>query len=112
MRQPQPGALDQRVRLQRRIETDDGAGGVARSWADLPHADVWAQVRTRASREGLIEGRMVAVQATVFTIRWRGDVDETCRLIWGGETWNIRAVLRHGDRVPYLAVEAERGVAE
>lgn len=109
---PHAGALDQIIRLQRRVETDDGAGGVERSWADLMPAEVWASVRTRASREGLAEGRLVAVQATVFTIRWRGDVDETCRILWCGEAWNIRGVMRQGDRALYLALEAERGVAE
>lgn len=106
------GALQERVTLQRRTETADGAGGVTRAWADLDPATVWAHVKARPGREGMAEGRVVATQITTFTVRNRDDVDETCRIVWNGETWNIRAVLREGPRRQLLALDAERGVAE
>jgi SPP1 family predicted phage head-tail adaptor len=107
------GRMDERVTLQRRVETPDGAGGVTRAWADLAvNPVVWAHVGAKGGREGLNEGRIDATRAVVFTIWNRTDVDETCRILWGGSAFNIRAVLRASSREAKLAIEAERGVAE
>lgn len=107
------GRMDQRVTLQRRVETPDGAGGVTRGWVDLAaNPVVWAHVAPKGGRENLNEGRIDATGAVVFTIWNRGDLDATCRVIWDGAAWNIRAVLRASGREARLAVEAERGVAE
>lgn len=107
------GRMDERVTLQRRVETPDGAGGVVRAWADLAeNAAIWAHVGAKGGRENLNEGRIDASGAVVFTIWNRADVDETCRILWNGLAWNIRAVLRASSREAKLAIEAERGVAE
>lgn len=104
-----PGALDQSITIERRTETADGGGGIVRGWEAL--ATVWAAVKAKASREGMDEGRMAAVFAVMFTIRNR-DVIETDRILWNGEVYNIRGVLRQGSRAMYVTIEAERGVAE
>jgi len=104
-----PGALDQRITLQRYTTTADGGGGVTRTWSDL--ATVWAGVMAKSGRESLEEGRINATFAVVFTIRNR-DVRETDRIIWQGENYNIRGVLREGGRAMYLRIEAERGAAD
>jgi SPP1 family predicted phage head-tail adaptor len=107
------GKMDQRITLQRRVEAPDGAGGVTRAWSNLPcNATVWAHVVAKAGREGLDEGRVNATFVTLFTIWNRTDVDETCRILWGGEAYNIRGVRRMGGRELRLTIEAERGVAE
>jgi SPP1 family predicted phage head-tail adaptor len=105
------GALDQRVTLQARSEVADGVGGFVRSWADLPTGTVYAAVKARSWKEGFENGRVNAAYLAVFTIRNRADVNETCRLIWNGEIYNIRGILREGGRAQYLRIEAERGVA-
>lgn len=108
-----PGAMDQRITLQRRTETADGFGGVTRTWGNLlANAAVWAAVKARAGRESMDEGRMNATHVVTFTIYNRTDVDETCRIVWQNETYNIRNVRREGDRALRLMIEAERGVAE
>lgn len=104
-----PGQLDQRVTLDRRVQSADGAGGITYSWETV--AEVWANVAAKSGREGLSEGRISAEASYVFTVRHRGDVDETFRVIWGGEVYNVRAVMRTGGRPLYLGIEAERGVA-
>lgn len=107
------GRMDERVTLQRRVETPDGSGGVTRAWADLSVAPVvWAHVGPRGGRENMNEGRIEATYAVVFTIWNRADVDETCRVLWRGAPYNIRGVLRASGAEATLSVEAERGVAE
>lgn len=107
------GAMDQRVTLQRRTEAADGFGGLTRTWANVAtDPTVWAAVAFRVARESLTEGRVNASQQALFTIYNRSDIDETCRILWNNETWNIRGLRREGARALRLMIEAERGVAE
>ena len=107
------GKADQLVTLQRRVEASDGAGGLTRTWADVASdATVWAAVAFRVAREALAEGRVAASQHATFTIYNRSDLDETCRVVWNNENWNIRGLRREGARALRLVIEAERGVAE
>lgn len=109
----QPGQLDQRITLQRRVETADGAGGVTRAWANLAESPVvWAHVGPKSGREAMNEGRIEATFVVVFTIRQRADLDETDRILWDGTPYNIRGIQRASQRELYLRIEAERGVAE
>lgn len=106
------GKLDQRITLQRQIETPDGGGGVVRMWGNVANnACPWANVKAKAGREGLDEGRTNATFIVVFTIYNRTDLSEKDRIVWNGENYNIRGILRTGDRKLFLQVEAERGVA-
>lgn len=105
----QPGNLDQRITIQRRVETADGAGGVTLAWADL--TTVWANIKAKAGREAMTDGRMAASFVTVFTIRQIADLTDVDRIAWGGVTYNIRSVLRESGRDQYLRIEAERGAA-
>ena len=107
------GKLDQRITLQRFAETPDGIGGVTRAWADLSVTPkVWAHVKPRVGREGMESGRVNASLLATFTIRHREDVSELDRIVWKGEAWNIRRIMRVSQRQQYLEVDAERGVAQ
>jgi len=102
------GRMDQRITLQRATATPDGAGGVTQAWGDL--ATVWAAVEARTARESLSDGRVTAAYVARFTI-YNRDVQETDRIIWNGETYNIRGVMRRGARELRLVIDAERGTA-
>lgn len=106
----QPGRLDQRIRIQRLTRTADGIGGVVTAWRDV--GTVWANAKAKAGRETVLDGRTAATFVTVFTIRQRADLGEVDRIVWQGAAYNIRSILREGDRAQYLAIEAERGVAQ
>lgn len=105
-----PGKIDQRVTLQRRAGTPDGIGGMTYAWSDI--GTVWASVMARGAREAMDQERMSATGVYRFTIRHRDDVDETCRIVWQSEAYNVRAVHRTGGRKLYLEIDAERGVAD
>lgn len=107
------GAMDQSITLQRFSEASDGAGGSTRSWANFTsNASIWASVKAKSGRESLVEGRTNATFVVVFTIYNRNDISELDRIIWNGEAYNIRGVLRTGGRSLRLDIEAERGVAQ
>lgn len=107
------GNLDQRITFQRNTPASDGAGGSTQSWANFATVPtVWANVKAKAGREGLDEGRTNATFVVQFTIRNRSDVTELDRIIWGGVAYNIRGIRREGSRELYLVIEAERGVAQ
>jgi SPP1 family predicted phage head-tail adaptor len=105
------GKLDQRITFQRATASPDGIGGKTVAWANLPrNAAVWAAVTPRIGREGMVEGRMTAVNMTTFEVHNRADIAETDRIIWNGEAYNIRSVMRRGGRELFLQIDAERGV--
>ena len=106
------GSMDQRITLQRRVATADGAGGETLSWADLTSDPrPWAMVVAKAGRENMQEGRMAATFTVLFTIYNRDDLTETDRILWDGVAYNIRGIRREGGRKLRLVIEAERGVA-
>jgi SPP1 family predicted phage head-tail adaptor len=104
------GKMNERVALQSRVEAADGVGGVTRTWADV--ATVWAEVTPRVGVENMENGRINAAQTATFTIRTRDDVNETWRLMWRGDVWNIRRIMRGGNRPQFMDMDAERGVSE
>ncbi len=103
--------LDQRITFQRFSEAADGIGGVERAWANLTATPtVWAKVTPRIGKEAMDGGRMNASAMATFTVRYRDDITELDRLLWRGEAWNIRRVMRVTQRNLYLEIDAERGV--
>lgn len=106
----QPGQLDQRITIQQETRTADDYGGAVTAWPTL--ATVWANVRPLAGRE---RADLAAVEAPAtyrFTIRRRSDITAAMRIAWDGQTYNIRFVSDPGPRSLYMALEAERGVAQ
>ena len=105
------GQLDQRITLQSFTSVPDGAGGATETWEDYAtDASPWASVKARFGREQTTDGQVRASGMTTFTIRNRSDVSENDRIIWNGDAYNIRSVLRMGERELYLQIDAERGV--
>jgi SPP1 family predicted phage head-tail adaptor len=103
------GKMDQLIDLERRVRTADGAGGFAETFE--PINSVWARVVAKSGREGRDEGRTNATYVVQFTIYTLPDLSEKDRVIWNGERYNIRGILRMGDRPLTTVFEAERGVA-
>jgi len=102
------GDMDQPIVIERQYAASDGAGG-QKVWWDKAY-DVWARVQARVAREGQAEGRVNATLMADFTIYTIGDLTEKDRIVWNGETWNIRGILRSGNPLTVM-VQAERGVA-
>jgi head-tail adaptor len=101
-----PGRLKTRLQVQAPVETDDGQGGVARSYTTLTTA--WAQVMPLTARGG---GAGVEADAEGATVRYRillrGNFILTLqhRLVDGARIYRIAAIRDHADR-RFIAVDA------
>lgn len=95
------GRLRWRVRLLERATSLDAWGEPADSW--LPVASVWAEVIDLRGRE-FLEARQVegAAIATRLRIRWRPDVHEGQRVVFGGRVLEVAAVLDPDGRRRWL----------
>ena len=107
---PDPGDMREQITIQRVTRTADGVGGWTNSWATL--ATCWAAVRSKPAGEKQEEGRMNARTINAFTVYYDAapTVAENDRILWGGETWNIRGVYRSGSSVLTVQLDAERGI--
>ncbi len=103
------GKLDQFITIQRRTRASDNMGGFTETWDT--YREVWANVKAKAGRESLDEGRTNAVYVVVFTVYTLNGLTELDRIVWRGDRYNIRGIMREGERPLEMKIEAERGVA-
>lgn len=103
------GELNERISLQRKTRTGDGAGGAAASWSE--YAEVWALVRPMSGRERENAGREEGVRLYLVVMRHRDDVRDGDRVEWRGRHLNIRFPKDRGPRSHWLELEAEMGAA-
>jgi SPP1 family predicted phage head-tail adaptor len=98
-----PGQLNRRLTLEAPVETDDGAGGVARSFTAV--ATLWAEVTPVAARG---EVQAAALGATVthrIALRFRADITLRHRLRDGARIYRIVAIRERHRR--FLDIDAE-----
>jgi head-tail adaptor len=102
-----PGKLKTRLQIQAPVETDDGQGGVDRSYATLTTA--WAQVTPFSARGGGADVEADAEGATVkYRIILRSNLILTLqhRLVDGARIFRIGAIRDADDR-RFIAIDAE-----
>lgn len=66
------------VTLSRRVDAQAASGEVTFTWE--PFAEVYAEVMPGRGREFFAAAQIQAVAIAEVKIRWRDDVDETCRV--------------------------------
>jgi head-tail adaptor len=102
-----PGRLKTRLQIQAPLETDDGQGGVTRSYTTLTTA--WAQVTPFSSRGS---GAIVEADAQGATMKYRillrsnFSLSLQHRLVDGARIYRI-AAIRDADDRRFIAVDAE-----
>lgn len=85
------GEMNRRIILQSCVKTDDGYGGKTIEWVD--HATVWAKVEPLSGREYFEAHQTQAEVTHRVTTRYRDDIDETMRIVFGEKILEIEAVL-------------------
>jgi SPP1 family predicted phage head-tail adaptor len=105
-----PGEMNERIGIVRETRTPDGAGGQTLTLSTI--ANLWAHVRPRSGREMERFDRLNASGLYLFVIRYRTDLEESDRIFWRGEFYNIRFISQGSGRNLYLEIDAERGVAQ
>jgi SPP1 family predicted phage head-tail adaptor len=89
-----PGRLDQRLTLEVPVETADGAGGVARSYAAGPL--LWASLVPLRAQGEVAAASLGAAVTHRITVRMRTDITTRHRLRKGARVFRILA-LREAD---------------
>lgn len=105
------GELDQLIDVIRDTDTPDSMGGQSRVPVTIID-DLYARVRPISGSETKKFEKLNAAMTNLFVVRYRTDILETDRILWGGEEYNIRALQKAGERRLYLEIYAERGVAQ
>lgn len=80
------------------ITQDPNTGEMIETWADF--VSVFAKIEPLVGREYLAAAAIQAEDTTKFTMRYRGDVDQTMKIRWDGKDWNIQSIqnIRAGNR--------------
>lgn len=104
------GELDQLIDIKRENLADDGLGGQDVTLTDVV-TDLWAKARSLSGKEFERYDQLNATAMVAFVIRNRDDLQHNDRIVWNGESYNIRYIPPVSARDMYLVVEAEKGVA-
>jgi SPP1 family predicted phage head-tail adaptor len=99
------GELNRRLVLQAPVESDDGAGGVTRSYETV--ATLWAQVTSVGARAEVEADVLGGARRIRIVIRTRSDVTTRHRFSEGARLYRILATRASADR-RFLEIEAEK----
>ena len=86
-----PGALNQRVLIERFTSEQDELGQMIDTWTPL--ATVWAAVEPQAGREFIAAGAAQSELTTKVRIRYRPGITSGDRVTHDGRTYNIQSVV-------------------
>lgn len=103
-----PGALRTRLVLEAPVETPDGAGGVARSFAAT--ANLWAQVTPISARERVLADARGANVTHRIRIRVRTDLTTRHRFRRGARVWDVVAWREEDASGRFLTIDAQERV--
>jgi SPP1 family predicted phage head-tail adaptor len=98
------GALNRRLVLLAPVETDDGEGGVTRSYAAV--TALWAQVVPQTTRVDVAADSLGAALRVRIVIRYRADVTTRHQLQDGADVYRVVAVRASAAR-RFLEIDAE-----
>lgn len=89
----QAGKLDQRITIESATTAADGVGEMIKTWTTL--AVVWAHIKTRSGKEIFSTGVQAEVDIS-FRIRYRTGLDNTMRILYEGNYYDIAAIVPFG----------------
>lgn len=99
-----PGTLNRRLTLEAPVETDDGAGGVTRSYAAV--ATLWGSVEPRSARGAVEADALGGNVGYRIRIRFNADITLRHRFRDGDKIYRIIALRTRDKR--FLDIDAER----
>lgn len=86
------GDLRHRISIQRpELTQDQQTGEMLTTWREI--AKVWAKVEPLSVREYIAAASVQSEVTTRITVRAAVAVDETCRIVYRGKTYNVEGVL-------------------
>jgi SPP1 family predicted phage head-tail adaptor len=95
-----PGKLDRRIVLQKRVVSKDAAGGRVETWAD--ESTVCAEFVAARGKEAVQADADRSSQFQQFRIRYRTLNPADYRILYRSKFYDITAVVEEGRRVSLL----------
>lgn len=99
------GELRTRARLQRRVDTADGAGGSTTEWQDL--SVCWASIECDSGREFFQQKALLPLLSHLVTIRYRRGVDATQRVVVGPRVLTVLSAADKDNRREWLTLACQ-----
>lgn len=90
------GLLDRCIRVESRSLAQDSYGEALETFTIVESCR--AGVKYLRATEPFQGDQFNAQRRVRFTIRWRSGIDETCRIIYNGDTYDIQGVSEQGRR--------------
>ena len=100
-----PGKLRHRLVLEAPVETDDGAGGIARSYENL--ATVWAAIEPVSFTEQVAAEALGARLTHRITVRSGFDLTTRHRFVLGARRFRILAIRDPDESGRFREISAE-----
>lgn len=102
------GSLNRRVLLQRSVLAQNpDTEAMEQTWVDVGKA--WANIRYLNGTETLKAATTISSAKASIRIRFREDLDATCRVSYGGAYFNILAVLPDAVSREYVDLACDTG---
>lgn len=100
------GNLRQFIDLQRPQTTINEAGRPVTEWITIEEG-VPAQKKDVSGREFYQALAYHAEDTVTFTLRWRDDIDVTCRVLYNGRAFNILEINGLGEMYDYIQIKCK-----
>lgn len=101
------GKLKDRIVIQNKTSVRDSFGQPIDTWADF--ATLWAWLKFKNGSEFIAAGSEHAQTDASIRIRYRADISPAMRIVFGGDIYNIKAVLPSSDK-DYIDLVAVKGL--
>lgn len=102
------GAMNRRVTLQRRSQSQDGSGGQSVAWVEL--ATVWAWLDPQMGREQVVGSQVRSVSQVNILIRYFKGLTAKDRLVYQGRIYSITGVTDPDEKHRYHQITAVEGL--
>lgn len=100
----QIGKLDRRITIQSKTNAADEYNQPVPTWTTF--ANPWAKIEDKSGGESFPANQLTAYRSTVFTIRYISGLDETMRILYKNQYYNIR-LIKKPDRDRFLELTGE-----
>lgn len=101
--------LNQRITVQEPVHTQDPqTGEITVTWQTV--AALWAKAEPAVGREFEAAQALQAERPVKFTLRWRDGIEPTHRIVWRGDTYNIRGIADIKGKRRELLIHTQGGV--
>lgn len=104
------GSLQHHITIARPAETRGQMGSQRKAWA--PICQTWARVQPLSGRALEVAQSLHAEVTVKVTIRYRNDVDETCRVVYRGINYAVQYVLNPEEQNRELQLYCTTGVSD